>query len=74
MLVLTRKNGESICIDRDIEVKVLAVRGSTVRIGISAPPEVVIRREELFFLPDDGRRRRRFGKVARDALCPVGAS
>ena len=47
MLVLARKAGQRIAIDGDIEVEVLSIRGSTVRLGISAPKQVPIRREEL---------------------------
>ncbi|HBH35652.1 MAG TPA: carbon storage regulator [Gammaproteobacteria bacterium] len=37
MLILTRRNGETIRIGDDIEVAVLAVTGNQVRIGIDAP-------------------------------------
>ena len=47
MLVLSRKNGESVCIGPGIHVKVLAIRGGTVKLGFEAPPEVAIRREEI---------------------------
>jgi carbon storage regulator len=47
MLVLTRKNGEKIVIDGDIEITVVAVRGNQVRLGIEAPKEVSVWREEL---------------------------
>jgi carbon storage regulator CsrA len=47
MLVLTRKNGETISIGRGIEVKVLSINRHAVKLGFSAPPDVVIRREEL---------------------------
>jgi carbon storage regulator len=47
MLVLTRKNGETICINQGIEVKVLSISRNTVKLGFSAPPQVNIRRQEL---------------------------
>lgn len=47
MLVLTRKLGESIVIDHDIKITVLAVKGGQVRLGIDAPEDVDIVREEL---------------------------
>jgi carbon storage regulator len=47
MLVLSRKNGESICISQGIEVKVLSIRGGTVKLGFSAPANVQIRRREI---------------------------
>ncbi len=48
MLILTRKNGETIRIGDDIEVTVLAVTGNQVRIGIDAPQEVPVHREEVY--------------------------
>jgi carbon storage regulator len=47
MLVLTRKNGETICISREIEVTVLSISRNVVKLGFSAPPQVDIRRQEL---------------------------
>jgi carbon storage regulator CsrA len=47
MLVLSRKNGETVCINQKIEVKVLSISGNTVKLGFSAPPQVNIRRQEL---------------------------
>jgi carbon storage regulator len=47
MLVLTRKPGERIIIDRDIVVEVLSVQGNRVRLGIQAPPGQGIFRQEL---------------------------
>ncbi|WP_336762404.1 carbon storage regulator CsrA [Paenibacillus sp. USHLN196] len=48
MLVLSRKKGESIIIQDNIEVTVLAVEGDTVRIGISAPKHIDIFRKEVY--------------------------
>jgi carbon storage regulator len=47
MLVLTRKDGESVQIGEGISVKVLAISGNRVKLGFSAPPEVTIRRKEI---------------------------
>jgi carbon storage regulator len=49
MLVLTRKTGEKIVIDRHITVTVLSAEGGRVRVGISAPDDVRILRGELVF-------------------------
>lgn len=46
MLVLTRKLNESVFIDDQIEVMVVAVRGNKVRLGFRAPADVSIRRKE----------------------------
>jgi carbon storage regulator len=47
MLVLTRKLGEQIQIsDGELTVTVVAIEGSRVRLGISAPPAVAIARQD----------------------------
>jgi len=48
VLVLTRKSGEALVIDGQIEVIVLGVEGDKVKIGIIAPREVQILRKELY--------------------------
>ncbi len=48
MLVLSRKINESIVINDDIVITVLACEGDRVKIGISAPKDVSIYREELW--------------------------
>lgn len=47
MLVLSRKKNESIMIDDDIEVIVVAIRGYTVRLGIKCPPNIPVHRKEV---------------------------
>ena len=47
MLVLSRKTSESIHIGDDIVIKVIRISGSTVRVAVDAPPEVVIHRGEV---------------------------
>ena len=47
MLVLTRKQGQTIVIDDRIKITLLKVKGNTVRVGIEAPDELPIRRGEL---------------------------
>lgn len=47
MLVVTRKQDESIIISDNIEITVLEVGKDKVKIGISAPKEVKIIRSEL---------------------------
>jgi carbon storage regulator len=47
MLILTRKPGESVIIEESVRITVLEVRGSQVKLGIQAPPEVRVNREEV---------------------------
>ncbi len=47
MLVLARREGESVVIDDEIVVTVLEIRGSQVRLGIEAPKGVPVWRKEL---------------------------
>jgi carbon storage regulator len=48
MLILTRRVGETLNIGDNIQVTVLGVRGSQVRIGVNAPKDVAVHREEIF--------------------------
>ena len=48
MLVLTRRIGESILVPEcELSIKILEVRGSKVRLGITAPYSTKILRQEL---------------------------
>lgn len=48
MLVLTRKENESIMIGNDIEVKVLDLKDNQVKLGIVAPRAVAVHRREVY--------------------------
>jgi carbon storage regulator len=48
MLVLSRKQGESIIIGNDIVVTVLEVRPDHIRLGIDAPRSISVHREEVY--------------------------
>ena len=48
MLVLTRKKGEALVINNNIEITVLEIRGDQIKIGISAPKDVPIYRKEVY--------------------------
>ncbi|MFT3951785.1 MAG: carbon storage regulator CsrA [Oscillospiraceae bacterium] len=47
MLILSRKAGESILINGNIEVKIIDVSGDKIKIGIDAPRSVSVLRSEL---------------------------
>ncbi len=48
MLVLSRRSGESIIIDGKIEVKIITLKGGTVKVGIEAPREIPVHRKEIY--------------------------
>lgn len=48
MLILTRRIGETIIIDKNVRITVLAAKGNQLRLGIDAPADVEIHREEIF--------------------------
>ncbi|MDE7317939.1 MAG: carbon storage regulator CsrA [Helicobacter sp.] len=47
MLILARKEDESIVIGDEIVIKVVSIDRGTVKLGFEAPPRYVILREEL---------------------------
>ena len=48
MLALSRKKGEAIVINNNIEITILELKGDQVKIGISAPKEVPVYRKEVY--------------------------
>ena len=48
MLYLTRKVGESVIINDDIEVTVVDIRGKSIKLGFTFPPEASVLRRELY--------------------------
>ena len=47
MLYLTRKIGESVIINDDIEVTVVDIRGKSIKLGFTFPPEASVLRREI---------------------------
>lgn len=48
MLYLTRKIGESVIINDNIEVTVVDIRGKSIKLGFTFPPEATVLRRELY--------------------------
>ena len=48
MLVLTRRLGEKVIVNDDIEVAILGINGNQVKIGFLADSGVCIDREEIY--------------------------
>lgn len=48
MLALSRKKGEAIIVNNNVEVTILEVKGDQVKIGIAAPKEVPVYRKEVY--------------------------
>lgn len=47
MLVITRREGETIHVGKDVKITITQVRGGKVRVGVEAPKETLIWRGEL---------------------------
>lgn len=48
MLIIGRKQQESIMINDNIEIVISEISGDRVQLAIDAPPEVIIMRKELY--------------------------
>lgn len=48
MLILTRKEDQSIRIGEDIRITVVSVGGGHVRLGIEAPRDLAVHRSEIY--------------------------
>lgn len=48
VLALSRKKGESIIINNNIELTILEIKGDQIKIGINAPKSVPIYRKEIY--------------------------
>lgn len=47
MLYLTRKIGESVIINDDIEITVVDIRGKSIKLGFTFPAEATVLRREI---------------------------
>ena len=50
MLVLSRKKDQKLLIGENVTITVLEIKGSQVRLGITAPNQVPVHREEIVSL------------------------
>lgn len=48
MLILTRRVGEAIIINDNVNITVLGISGGIARLGFEAPKDVSIHREEIY--------------------------
>ena len=48
MLILSRKQNESIIIGDEIEISVIDIKGDQVKLGINAPKEIKVYRFEVY--------------------------
>ena len=48
MLILTRKLGESIIIDDNVQISVIEINKNNIKIGVNAPRDLHIYREEVY--------------------------
>jgi carbon storage regulator len=69
LLILTRKVGESIAIGDDIQVSVVEIKGTQVKLGIRAPKDVTVHREEIYLKIQE--ENRRAAQVSKEALVSV---
>jgi carbon storage regulator len=55
MLIIRRRSGESVFIGDDVEVSVLEINGSQVKLGIRAPRKVPVLRSEIWVIAEQNR-------------------
>ncbi len=48
MLYLTRKLGQSIIINENVEVKIVEIKGKTVKVGLEFPKSASVLRKEVY--------------------------
>jgi carbon storage regulator len=47
MLILTRRPAETLVIGDNVTITVLDITGGRVRLGVTAPREIIVNREEI---------------------------
>lgn len=69
MLVLSRKKGQSIVVNENIEISIIDIQGDQVRIGINAPKNISIHRKEIFLeIQQENKKAAQIGAVNLEEL------
>ncbi|MCH7543541.1 MAG: carbon storage regulator CsrA [Proteobacteria bacterium] len=69
MLYLSRKIGESVIINDNIEITVVQVRGKSVKLGFTFPADVSVLRREIYErIQEENRAAARAGSDIVDAI------
>lgn len=69
MLILSRKENESITIGDSIKIEVISIDKGSVKLGFEAPPEMLILREELkIAIQEENKKSLQLNKTALDRL------
>ena len=68
MLVLTRKKGEAVILNDNIEMTVLEIDGDQIKLGINAPKNVDIYRKEVYLSIQEENKQAANQKVSLDVL------
>jgi len=66
LLILTRKVGESVAIGDDIQISVVEIKGTQVKLGIRAPRDITVHREEIYLKIQE--ENKRAAQVSAEAL------
>ncbi len=69
MLILTRKVGEAVAIGDEIQIYVVDIKGTQVKLGIKAPKSVEVHRQEVYLKIQE--ENVRAAQVSTDALATV---
>lgn len=70
MLALSRKKGEALVINNNIEITVLDIKGDQVKLGIAAPKSVPVYRKEVYIQIQEANQAAMSGEAA-DALADL---
>ena len=67
MLVVSRRNGESVYVGDNVKITVVEIKGSRIRLGVEADRDTFILRAEKKNFEDDERRTERVSEKAKKA-------